>query len=118
MQSEDFDKKIQDAAERHHPAYDEKAWMKMEQLLDEHMPVEKERKRRFLLILFFFLLLGGGAFIWFGTGYFSNGSKSISQANNNGSGHTISKKKIPADFLKETMTSTIRLPLITTTRKN
>lgn len=93
MQSEDFDKKIQDAAERHHPAYDEKAWMKMEQLLDEHMPVEKERKRRFLLILFFFLLLGGGAFIWFGTGYFSNGSKTISQANEKGSGHTISKQE-------------------------
>ena len=81
MQSEEFDKKIKDAAEYHHPAYDDKAWMKMEQLLDKHMPVEKERKRRFLLILFFFLLLGGGTIVWFGTANFTGGKQDISQNN-------------------------------------
>ena len=53
MQSEDFDKKIKEAAEHHHPAYDEKAWDKMEKKLDKHMPTEKDDRRR----VFFFLLL-------------------------------------------------------------
>ena len=35
MQFDDFDKKIKEAAEHHHPAYDEKAWDKMEKLLDQ-----------------------------------------------------------------------------------
>ena len=55
MQSEDFDKKIKEAAEHHHPAYDEKAWDKMEKKLDKHMPTEKDDRRR----VFFFLLLFG-----------------------------------------------------------
>ncbi len=80
MQSEDFDMKIRDAAEHHHPAYDDKAWMKMEQLLDKYMPLEKDRKRRFLLILFFFLLLGGGAFVWLGTGNITGSKSAISKA--------------------------------------
>ncbi len=79
MQSEDFDMKVRDAAEYHHPAYDEKAWMKMEQLLNKHMPLEKDRKRRFLLILFFFLLLGGGAFLWLGTGNITGSKSAISK---------------------------------------
>lgn len=53
MQSEDFDKKIKEAAEHHHPVYDEKAWDKMERLLDKHMPTQKDDRRR----TFFFLLL-------------------------------------------------------------
>ena len=60
MQFDYFDKKIKEAAENHHPAYDEKAWNKMENLLDKHMPEKKDR-RRFIFFLLFFLLLGGGA---------------------------------------------------------
>jgi hypothetical protein len=66
MQFEEFDKKIREAAEHHHPAYDEKAWDKMGALLDKHLPQEKERKRRFFWLWFFgaALLLGGaGIFI-------------------------------------------------------
>jgi hypothetical protein len=63
MLSEDFDKKIRDAADHHHPNYDEKAWSGMKKLLDKHMPEEKENKRRFFFILFFILLLGGGAWL-------------------------------------------------------
>lgn len=63
MLSEDFDKKIRDAADHHHPNYDEKAWSGMKKLLDKHMPEEKEKKRRFFFILFFILLLGGGAWL-------------------------------------------------------
>lgn len=66
MLSEDFDKKVKEAAEHHHPAYDEKAWKGMKQLLDKHLPEEEEKKRRFIFFILFFLLLGGGA--WLVTG--------------------------------------------------
>lgn len=63
MLSEDFDKRIRDAADHHHPAYDEKAWAGMKKLLDKHMPEEKEKKRRFIFILLFPLLLAGIAWL-------------------------------------------------------
>jgi len=63
MQFEEFDDKVKQAAEHHHPAYDEKAWMKMEKLLDKHLPPEKEKKRRFIFFLLFFLLLGGSTWL-------------------------------------------------------
>lgn len=50
---------IRDAAENHHPAYNDKAWEKMEMKLDKHLPQEKDR-RRYIFFLLFFLLLGGG----------------------------------------------------------
>jgi hypothetical protein len=59
MQFEEFDKKVKEAAGNHHPAYDEQAWRKMENLLDKHMPQEKDDRRRFLFILLLFLVLGG-----------------------------------------------------------
>lgn len=66
MLSEEFDKKIREAAEHHHPAYDEKAWKGMKQLLDKHLPEEEKKKRRFIFFILFFLLLGGG--VWLATG--------------------------------------------------
>ena len=65
MQFENFDKRIKDAADHHHPAYDHNAWNKMEKLLNKHMPVEEEKRRGLLFILLGFLLLGGGAFFYF-----------------------------------------------------
>lgn len=65
MQFEEFDKKIKEAAENHHPAYDEQAWAKMNKLLDKHLPEKEERRRRFAW-LFFFLFLIGGAGIFYG----------------------------------------------------
>lgn len=56
MQFEEFDKKVQEAASHHHPAYDEKAWGKMEQLLDKHLPQKEKKRRRFFYLL---LLLAG-----------------------------------------------------------
>jgi len=64
MQSEEFDKKIREAASHHHPAYDEQAWDKMHKLLDKHLPEEKDDRRRVLFFLLLFLLLGGGIGIW------------------------------------------------------
>ena len=61
MQSEKMNIKIREAAENHHPAYDEKAWEKMEKLLDKHLPQKKDVRRRIIFFLLLFLLLGGGA---------------------------------------------------------
>ena len=65
MQFDFFDKKIREAADRHHPSYDEQAWKRMRKLLDRHMPEEEENRRGFLFLIPLFLLLGGG--IWYFT---------------------------------------------------
>ncbi|HEX7847162.1 MAG TPA: hypothetical protein VF476_15280 [Chitinophagaceae bacterium] len=62
MQFEDFDKRIKDAADHHHPAYNEKAWDKMKHLLDKNMPEEKKDRRRFIFFILVPLLLAGG--VW------------------------------------------------------
>lgn len=77
MLSEQFDKKVKEAADRHHPSYDEKAWEKMEKLLDKHLPQEEKDRRRFFFILFLFLLLGGGAWVFFGQGRKDNREKLV-----------------------------------------
>jgi hypothetical protein len=58
MQDEELDKLINDAANQHHPPYDDKAWGKMAALLDEHLPQKKDRKK-FIFWILLFLLLGG-----------------------------------------------------------
>jgi hypothetical protein len=69
MPFEENDMRIQEAANQHHPAYDEKAWDKMEKLLDKHLPVEKKDKRRIVFWLFLLMLAGGGAaYMLFKTG--------------------------------------------------
>jgi hypothetical protein len=65
MQSEDFDKKVKDAAEQHHPPYDEHAWVRMEKLLNKHIPVEEDNRRRILFLVLLFVGLGGGAWLFF-----------------------------------------------------
>ena len=64
MSSEKFDNKIIEAAENHHPAYDEQAWSRMEKLLDKHLPVKKKKGKRIVFILFFFFLLAGTGFYY------------------------------------------------------
>src|SRR6266508_4312140 len=63
MPSEDFDKKIKLAAEQHHPAYDEKAWLKMEKLLSRYLPQQKNNRRKVFFFLLAFLIIGGGTFL-------------------------------------------------------
>jgi len=65
MQSEELDKKVREAADHHHPAYDETAWSSMEKLLDVHLPQKKDDRRRFIFFLLFFLLLAGGSAMFF-----------------------------------------------------
>lgn len=59
MLSDKFDKKIKEAADQYHPAYNEQAWTKMEKLLDKHLPAKDNRKRRIIFFLLFFMLLAG-----------------------------------------------------------
>lgn len=51
---------IRDAAENHHPVYNDKAWEKMEAMLEKQLPQKKDKKK-YIFFLLFFLLLGGGA---------------------------------------------------------
>jgi hypothetical protein len=68
MLDDENDKKIKEAAEHYHPGYDDKAWEKMERLLDEHLPQKKERKKIFFILpslllvgtLVFFLVMNNG----------------------------------------------------------
>jgi hypothetical protein len=61
MWDEEINKKIKDAADQYHPAYDDNAWDKMERLLDEHLPLKKDR-RRIIYFLPLVLLLTGVLF--------------------------------------------------------
>ncbi|MEO5947187.1 MAG: hypothetical protein ABIP79_10265 [Chitinophagaceae bacterium] len=79
MRYDKLDKKIIEAAENHHPAYDEKAWHNMEKLLDKHLPQEKKRRRRFIFILLFFGLLGGAG-LWYLFDNNKENKESISQS--------------------------------------
>jgi hypothetical protein len=65
MLSEDFDKKIKEAADHHHPAYNEQAWKGMKKLLEKHMPKEKKKRKGFFFFLFMLLLTGGSAALLF-----------------------------------------------------
>jgi hypothetical protein len=56
MWSDEFDKKIQAAADNHLPPFQEEDWNRMNALLNKHLPQEK-KQRRFIPLLF--LLLGG-----------------------------------------------------------
>ena len=97
MQSEEFDKKIREAASHHHPAYDEQAWDKMHKLLDKHLPEEKDDRRRILFFLLLFLLLGSG--IWFLVTKQGNLSKpSVSQQQDKKIITGKSEKNKPADI--------------------
>lgn len=62
MLFEDLDKKIKEAAEQHHPAYDENAWQKMDKLLSHHLPQQKDDRRRIIFFILLALLIGGGTY--------------------------------------------------------
>jgi hypothetical protein len=62
MPFEEFDKKIKEAADNHHPAYDENAWDKMEGLLNKHMPEKKERRRGAVWLLLLLITAGGAGY--------------------------------------------------------
>jgi hypothetical protein len=63
MWDDEINKRIKDAADQYHPAYDENAWDKMKVLLDQHLPVKDKRRRKYFLIPFIALLVGGAFYI-------------------------------------------------------
>lgn len=79
MQFEEFDNKIREAADHHHPAYDDNAWARMEKLLDKHLPQENDGRRRFIFFIFLFLLLGGGS-VWLFSSKPWRGNKQVTAA--------------------------------------
>jgi hypothetical protein len=62
MWDDKINKKIKDAADQYHPAYDDNAWDKMELLLNEHLPVKDNERKKYLFILLVLLFLGGSFF--------------------------------------------------------
>lgn len=94
MQSELFDKKVRDAADHHHPAYDEQAWRRMLQMLDKHLPQQSDNRRRFLFILLF-LFLGGGGWLLIGQPWkpTNPGSRQLTEQTTTPSG----EKQVPAE---------------------
>jgi hypothetical protein len=84
MLDDENDKRIKEAAEHYHPAYDDTAWEKMSQLLDEHLPRKKERRKIFLILpslllvaaLIFFVVMNNGK------KDFSNTAQTASSKNN------------------------------------
>lgn len=64
MLDDEINKRIAEAANRYHPAYDDEAWNGMAQLLDEHLPQKKDR-RRILFFLVTAIVCAGLFFIFF-----------------------------------------------------
>ncbi|MEO8108919.1 MAG: hypothetical protein ABI594_02755 [Ginsengibacter sp.] len=105
MSFDKLDKKVQEAADQHSPAYSEDSWLKMEALLNEHMPQDKEvkRKRPLTLIFILLLLIGGGVTTFvmqpWNNGKKDNEAKNIQKAspaaieNKNTNSNTNSKPK-------------------------
>jgi hypothetical protein len=105
MPFDDLDKKIKEAADHHHPAYDEQAWLKMKRKLDKHLPEKKDDRRRLFFLLFSLLFLAGGAFFIFNknTGGEDNQKNTAAVAvptkaanNNSIESTTLQKKELPA----------------------
>ena len=91
MLFDNFDKKIKEAAEQHHPAYDENAWRKMEGLLNEHLP-KKRDKRRFFLLAFTTLLIGGGVFVLLSKPHAKNSDQTVQESKSSTIGQTQTDK--------------------------
>ncbi|MFM6924152.1 MAG: hypothetical protein ACKOU7_01520 [Ferruginibacter sp.] len=99
MLDEEMDDIIRKAAENHHPAYNDKAWEKMEFQLDKHLPQKKDR-RKLIFFLLFFLLIGAGTYFALNR---SGSNKNITAEKN--TANTISGKPDAANVPgKNTMT--------------
>jgi hypothetical protein len=104
MLDDEYDKKIKEAAEHYHPAYDDTAWEKMEQLLDEHLPQKKERKKIFFILPSLLLV---AILVFFFVNY--NGKKHSVDATQNLSSKQSTEKSLsekPTVNSKEKITAT------------
>jgi hypothetical protein len=87
-----MDQMIREAANNHHPAYNDKAWEKMELQLDKHLPQKKDRRRLIFFLLFFVLLGAGTFFVW---------NNKMGSDDTNASEKNIDKKKENASSATE-----------------
>lgn len=81
MPFEEFDRKIKEASENYHPAYDETAWKKMNDLLDEGLPGKKDDWRRIYYFLFLLIFLTAGGYILIEKPWNANSKRVTSDAN-------------------------------------
>src|SRR4051794_37245297 len=65
---DNMDELIREASKSHHPAYDDKAWEKMEALLNEHLPVKEDRRRPVIFFLLLLFIISAGVFAVYQTG--------------------------------------------------
>lgn len=64
MQFDRLNKKIKEAADQYNLNYNEEAWVKMEKLLDEHLPQKKNKRKLIPLMLMLFLFIStSGVFL-------------------------------------------------------
>ncbi len=96
MLDDEINKRITEAANRYHPAYDVEAWNGMVQLLDEHLPLKKDRRRILFFLLFTFIVCGGLFFIFYSheknnsSAFLSNSiSKNNQEVNNKKTGLSV-----------------------------
>lgn len=64
MLDDEINKRIREAADQYHPAYDDKAWERMEQMLDENLPQKRDRRRVLYFLIFAVLVCAGLLFIF------------------------------------------------------
>ena len=95
MQDEEINKKIKEAADQYHPAYEDDAWNKMEKLLDEHLPQKKER-RRAIYFLPVILLLGVAFLIYHSYNTTSVKTSNLVVSKNNREKNQPVKNDVPA----------------------
>ena len=97
MQFDEFDNKIKEAADHHHPAYDEQAWTKMQKMLNKHLPQKEEDRRRFIFFLLLLLGLGGAGLLiakpWKGKKTLAATEQSFQQKQSTGTPGTIETNK-------------------------
>ena len=92
MPFEEFDNKLREAADNHHPGYDEKAWSKMNQLLDRHLPQQKKDRKGLLLLLLLFAVLAAGGYSYFYSGSQPSSNETIAV---NGTDHKTGQPESP-----------------------
>jgi len=97
MLDDEYDKKIKEAAEHYHPEYDETAWEKMSQLLDEHLPQKKKRRKIFFILPSLLLV---AALVFFVV--IKNGEKNSSISRQNISSKNNTEKALPEQPLSTT----------------
>jgi len=104
MSTEQFDNKIKRALENQSPAFDKKAWDKMEALLDKHLPVKKDKDRKLFFLLFLFLIAGGGSYLYLKSNSENRQPVAIAEKSVSTSASTeeMNKNKSPERILSKT----------------